>query len=270
MAALGNLSKGKASGPDKIFTDLLLRANENLATVIHQLFRCSYESGEVPSEWKEAEVRLLRKTGKASYHQTGSYRPISLTRCLGKCLERIISTWFYAFVEHINIIDKEQEGFRMFHSTTQAPLRFTQSVAYALAAFVDMEKAYDSVWRNGLLVKLHRHGIQGKIWQWIGNFLKDRTAFASLEGWEGDPFVTTVGLPQGSVVYPLLFNLYIQDIFTDVSGGKLKFEDDGSIWRTGNGIDNLESVQTWAQRWRMNINAEQFRDVPIPEEDSTA
>jgi ribonuclease HI len=271
VASLSHLTKGKAAGPDKVFTDLLLGASKNLVTAIHILFNESYETGVVPADWKKAEIKFIRKSGKSSYHQAGSYRPISLTSCLGKCLERILTTRLYAFVEHNNIIDQDQEGFRMFHSTTQALLRLTQNVvdgfndgSRTLAAFIDMEKAYDSVWRDGLLAKLAKQGIQGKIWHWIDDFLQDRSASPTLDGWEGDPFKSTVGLPQGSVISPLLFNLYIQDIFAKVTSEKVKFADDGSLWHTGKDVTtltmalerDLSAVQDWARLWRMKINPE--------------
>jgi hypothetical protein len=168
MAVLSSLPKGKAAGLDKIFTGLLACAGENLISAIQLLFKLSYRSCEIPLDWKFAEVKFLRKAGKKSYHTPASYRPISLTSCLGKCLDRILTTWLNVFVEHKKIIDKEQEGFRRNHSNTHATLRFVQSVVdgfndncISLAAF--MEKAFDSVWRDGLLVKLHRQGVKGKV-----------------------------------------------------------------------------------------------------------
>jgi ribonuclease HI len=271
VAALMSLTKGKASGPDRVFTDLLLNAGNQLVTAIHSLFKYSFEKGEAPQDWKLAEVKFLKKAGKRSYHTSSSYRPISLTSSLGKCLEKIITTRLYAFVEHHKIIDREQEGFRKNHSTTQALLRLVQTVmdgfnqdSVTLAAFVDLEKAYDSVWRDGLLVKLHRQGIQGKTWWWIRDFLDGRKAVCSLQGIRGGTFDTTVGLPQGSVISPLLFNLYIKDIFSKATGGKIKFADDGSLLQTGKVLEelrckmetDLETVADWAKKWRMNVSVE--------------
>jgi ribonuclease HI len=184
-------------------------------------------------------------------------------------MERIVTTRLNGFVEHHQLIDKEQEGFRLFHSTTQALLRFTQGVfdgfnnnMYTLAAFVDMEKAYDSVWRQGLMVKLHRQGIRGKMWHWIRDFLQSRVAYNNIQGWDSERFSTEVGLPQGSVISPLLFNLYIQDIYSRVTGENVKFADDGTIWHTGKDLvrltkcleEDLQSLHEWAMNWRMNVS----------------
>jgi hypothetical protein len=99
---------------------------------------------------------------------------------------------------------------------------------YTISAFIDMEKAYDSVWRNGLLFKLQEQGISGKAWRWIRDFLHDREAYNALQGWNSARYTTKVGLPQGSVISPLLFNIY-----SKATGEKIKFADDGNIWQSG-------------------------------------
>ena len=117
------------------------------------------------------ETRFLKKPGKPNYHNPSSYRPISLTSVLGKCMERIIVTRLYSYVEHNNHIDAEQEGFRKFHSTSMALLRLVQNIydgfnenESTVGVFIDMEKAFDSVWRKGLLHKLYNMGVKGRMW----------------------------------------------------------------------------------------------------------
>ena len=268
-AALQNLQKGKAPGSDLIYTDLLIAAEDELRKAIHSLFHRSWKEGVCPSEWKVASVTFLKKSGKADYHQPSAYRPISLTSCLGKCMEKIIVTRLYGFVEHHNILDEEQEGFRRFRGTTQALLRLTQDIMNGfnarestLAALVDMEKAYDSVWRDGLLHKLDKKGIQGRIWNWLNNFLQDRTGYCKLKHQEGEKFVSRVGLPQGSVLSPLLFNIFIEDMYEAVTCRKVKFADDGTLWRSGKDIPkmvqdmeiDLEEIRMWVKKWRMKLN----------------
>ena len=133
-----------------------------------------------------------------------------------------------------------------------------------LAAFIDMEKAFDSVWRDGLLVKMHKLGIRGKVWSWISDFLSDRTARCYLKGSHGVEFFTFVGLPQGSVISPILFIIFLQDIFRGISCQKVKFADDGTIWVTGTDPtylsniieDNLHKLLLNTLKWRMNISIE--------------
>ena len=124
-AALQSLRKGKAPGCDLIYTDLLVAAGDELKEAIHEVFHKSWQEGKCP---KVASVTFLKKSGKANYHQPSSYRPISLTSCLGKCMEKIIATRLYGFVEHNDILDNEQEGFRRFRGTSQALLRLTQDI----------------------------------------------------------------------------------------------------------------------------------------------
>ena len=137
-------------------------------TAIHSLFEFSFRSGNIPSEWKTADVKFLRKAGKKNYNIASAYRPISLTSSLGKCLERIVTVRLNGFIEHNKIIDQEREGFRKFHSTTHALMRLVQDIyngfnnkEKSLLAFIDMEKAFDSVWRDGLLVEMHNLGLEG-------------------------------------------------------------------------------------------------------------
>lgn len=97
-----------------------------------------------------------------------------------------------------------------------------------MAWFVDLEKAYDSIWREGLMVKLYNMGIKGEIWRWINNFLSGRTARCILGDFLGEEFETKIGLSQGSVISPTLFNLFIEDLMKGTKGNNCKFADDGT------------------------------------------
>ena len=249
MATLQYLKEGKSAGPDKILTYLLLHANEELEKSIHKTFNHSSKTVTLPEDWRTADVKFLRKSGKSSTHLASAYRPISLTSCLGKCLERILTVRLNGFIEHNNIIDGDQEGFRKFHSTTSALLRLVQDTnngfnnkENTLAAFIDLEKAFDSVWRDGLLVKLYRFGKRGRMWKWIEGFLKDRKARCYLKGRYGSFFYTSVGLPQGSVISPILLIIFLQDIFKELSTNGVKYADDGTILVTGTDIKELSKA----------------------------
>ena len=146
-----------------------------------------------------------------------------MTSCLGKGLERTIKQRLYVFCEHNKIIEKDQEGFRRFRSCTHAILRLVQDVCNGfndgestVAVLIDMEKAYDSMWRESLLYKLFNIGIVGRVWQWIFAFLQDRKAACMLQEYKSSVFATNIGLPLGSVIVPLLFNLFIADIYKEI------------------------------------------------------
>ena len=145
------------------------------------IFNLSWTHRSMPAAWKEALVKFLRKHGKTDYYSPSSYRPISLTSTLCKIMERIILTRLEAFVEQNGLLDVEQEGFRRFYCTTYAKLKLVQDIKEGFnkgeataACFIDLEKSYDSVWRDGLMVKLAEMGINGRMWSWIRSFLSDR------------------------------------------------------------------------------------------------
>ena len=264
-AVVQQLKKNKSPGPDQVYTEMLQHAGGEFMKAVLK----SWSTARVPIKWKEAEVKFLRKNGKKSYHDPGAYRPISLTSYLCKCLERIITSRLYGFVEHFKLLDKEQEGFRKFRGTQDALLRLTQNVynsfnkgEHTAALFIDIEKAYDSVWRDGLMVKLRDIGITGRIWHWIRDFLGDRSAAITMSGVKGPGFSTGIGLSQGSVISPLLFSLFIADWYENVKSEKVKFADDGTIWISGNDWQELmerlkedfREVMKWARKWRLKLS----------------
>ena len=134
---------------------------------------------------------------------------------------------------------------RKYRGTTQSLLRFTQTVLtgfsenkVTLATFIDMEKAFDSVWRDGLLVKLYERGANGTQWEWIANFLHDKSATCIIKSKPGESFQTELGLPQGSVLSPLLFNIFLSDIYSGVVFERVKF----ALWTCGIATEELGDI----------------------------
>ena len=119
-------------------------------------------------------------------------------------------------------------------------LNFVEKKTAAL--FIDIEKAYDSIWRDGLMVKLKEMGITGRIWQWIKDFLTDRSARINMSGVKGVDYSTAIGLPQGSVISPLLFSLFIADWYKNVKSESVKFADDGTVWMSGKDWPELMEI----------------------------
>ena len=264
-AAISKLKKGKAPGPDSYPPEIFIYAGDYMREAILVLFSLSWSEGVLPDIWKSADIKFLRKPNKSDYYTTAAYRPISLTPCLAKLMESLILTRLQSHIEGMKLIDPEQEGFRKNHSTTNAVLRLTETIADGLATaaiFVDLKGAFDRVWRNGLIHKLHQMGITGRMLRWIHNFLTSRTARCHIQDTAGPTFSTSVGLPQGSVLSPVLFNTYIIDMY-EKSGGKcVKFADDGTDWEQDK--DALVAVQLvcrkavnwvkWCRKWKMSVN----------------
>lgn len=233
------------------------------------LFNLSWKSGTLPDAWKSASIKFIRKHGKTDFYSPSSYRPISLTSTLCKIMERVVLTRLEAHIEGNHLLDVEQEGFRRFHSTTYAVLNLVQAIKEGfengdatVECFIDLEKAYDSVWREGLMVKMSEAMVNGRMWSWIHSFLGDRKGRCKIDDLEGPEFTSRTGLSQGSVLSPLLINIFIKDMFSQIKGRHTKFADDGTLWHTGDVIEQLagsvcedvSTIQDWCRKWRMKLS----------------
>ena len=190
--------------------------------------------------WEEADVIFLKKDGKDSYDVPGSYRPISITSYIGKLLEKIfvIRILKHQKIEKLN--DEDQEGFSEKRNTVRYLNRLNLSIKQdimrnntSIGLFIDLEKAFDSVWQQGLIIKLNKIGIKGKMLKIINSFLRNRKISLSINGYKGPERHGDVGVPQGSVLSPVLFKLYLSDFGEEVEKiegiTKFKFVDDGTI-----------------------------------------
>lgn len=224
--------------------------------------------------WEIAEVIFLRKDGKTSYSKPGSYRPICITSYIGKLLERIIVRRVEAFMIINNLVDPDQEGFSAGKNTVRYLNRLhldiqtdKEALKTVICLFIDFEKAFDSVWKKGLIVKLKNMGIQGSILKLIENFLLSRKVTLNINGVIGNlRQCSDYGLPQGSVISPLLFKIYVGDFLSELNDrpdiNLYKFADDGTIKTSASDsltcVHNLKeilnSLSAWTKKWRMKVN----------------
>ena len=185
---------------------------------------------------------------KGSKMHTSNYRPISLLSNINKIFEKIISERVYNFIEQNGTIYNHQYGFRKKHSTTHALINITEDIRkaldknqFALGVFVDFQKAFDTVDHNILLQKLDRYGISGNINKWFGSYLKDRKQLVSILGYDSQLRTLTHGVPQGSVLGPLLFLLFINDLHKAIQFSKVyHFADDTNLLLVGDSIKALQ------------------------------
>ena len=226
--------------------------------------------------WEAAEVIFLRKSGKDSYAKPGSYRPICLTSYIGKLKEAIIANRIEQLLIMTNQVDPDQEGFSKSKNTIRYLNRLHLGIKAdieqkltVICIFIDFEKAFDSVWKQGMIVKLNKLGICGNVLKLINNFLFSRKVALNVNGEVGDPRQSTeYGLPQGSVLSPTLFKIFVSDFVEEVSKHKdivlYKFADDGTIKITAKNskdcVATLETVlrylESWAKKWRMKYNCD--------------
>lgn len=128
-----------------------------------------------------------------------------------------------------------------------------------MGVFLDIEKAYDMVWKEGLVIKLYDAGIRGKMLNWINNFMRDRIIQVNVDGFLSSKEKVVNGTPQGSVISPVLFNVMINDIFCKLEGsfGLSLFADDGAVWKRERNLryiykqlqQAINTVETWAEEW---------------------
>ena len=265
------LKNRKAPGPDGILNEMIKHLGPKAQATLLTLFNQSWTQGQVPEVWKEAHIIPIHKKGKAKT-DPNSYRPISLISCVGKLLERIINQRLMYYLENNNILTPTQSGFRKNKNTEDQLTYFVQNIENAfqeqkslLSVFFDLSQAFDTVWKEGLKVKLLQSGIQGKMYKWLSSFLHDRTARVKLDGRHySKKLQLREGVPQGSAISPTLFVIYINDITTAITPqvDHTLHADDFAIWSAAEHVttakvrvqETVNRVLQWTKDWGLNIN----------------
>jgi len=263
-----NLNPHKSPGPDKISSKLLKLAPEELSDYLLILFNKGLKLQQIPAIWKTANITPIFKKGNRS--DPVNYRPISLTSVLCKMFEHIITSNLAKFLEDNHLFNKDQFGFRKHLSCELQLQRVCQDIAFILdnneeadLIFLDFSKAFDKVPHHLLLQKLKSYGIQDDIVNIVTSFLTGRTQKVVLDGYSSNPVAVSSGVPQGSVLGPLLFLLYINDLPDNIRSKCRLFADDSLIFRKIStkadylALQNdLDEVIYWCNKWHMTLNLE--------------
>jgi hypothetical protein len=257
-----------ALGPDGISPFFLANAPDSAVKALTLLFNFSWRHGVLPLEWKRANIFTLHK-GDGSRNDPNNYRPISLTSVVVKLMERLILRRLWKFSIDRNIILPSQAGFRAQHNTHDQLFRIREAIQRAFryhkhlsVAFLDITKAYDKTWQAGLLYKLHAAGVHGRAWRWIRAFLHQRQ-FRVIHGNSASEwFPLSAGVPQGSVISPWLFLMFINDFPTDNAFQAALFADDIAMWGSRAGLlgdrslqKALHRVHGWSVEWRVAFSS---------------
>lgn len=276
QSTLKSLAVGKAAGPDSISNRLLKELSVPLAKPLAELFNFSLRTGKVPKSWKEANITPVHKKDDPSL--VSNYRPISLLNTLGKVLEKIVHKHLFNYCRDNNLITTFQSGFVPGDSTVNQLTDLYNTFCKALdegkevrAIFCDISKAFDRVWHRGLLYKLRRAGITGSLLSWFSNYLQDRQQRVVLPGATSEWSPVRAGVPQGSILGPLLFLLYINDIVDNIKSSIRLFADDTSLYivvddPTTAGVtlnSDLYKIQKWASEWLVKFNPAKSESILI-------
>ena len=229
--ALLQLNTSKSSGPDGIPAIVLKSCAPELAPALNKLFQLSYNLGIFPSSWKLAHVFPISKKGDKS--DPSNYRPIAITSLISKTMETIVTKQLLAFLETNNLLSDHQYGFRQARSTGDLLAYAVHAWSSALESYgesrvisLDISKAFDRVWHKGLLAKLPMFGLHHTLITWISSFLSDRSIAIRVDGYLSKPHSINSGVPQGSVISPVLFILFINDLLSSTSSNIFSFADD--------------------------------------------
>ena len=273
---LKSIDISKAHGPDSVSGRMLKEAGDSIVPSLFRLFKLSLETCKFPNIWKLANVIPLYKKNNAE--TISNYRPVSLLSLVGKLLERVIFKYMYNFLKDNNIITVKQSGFKPGDSTVCQLSQLYHMFSKALdekkdirIVFCDISKAFDRVWHDGILYKLNKIGISGKILSWFENYLSDRQQRVVINGENSNYGRIHAGVPQGSILGPLLFLVYINDLVDVVNSEIRLFADDTTVFVTVDNPDqaadllnkDLENMSEWANQWLIKFSASKTKCMTI-------
>eukprot|EP00732_Lithocolla_globosa_P001166 Lithocolla_globosa_v1_NODE_538_length_3793_cov_198.788235.p1 type:complete len:860 gc:universal NODE_538_length_3793_cov_198.788235:2774-195(-) len=267
---LKQLDPTKAIGTDRIHTITLIDGAETIAPYICFIFNLSIRTGSFPNDLKPARVVPLYKKGDP--FMIPNYRPVSILITLSKIFERLIHEQLTDFFHSNNLFSKSQYGFLKNRNTTTALIDFYEELLQildqmgmtALVTFIDLAKAFDTVNHDILFAKLEMYGVYGPALKIIKSYFTARYQTVIIDGVESDPMLITCGVPQGSILGPLFFIIYINDLANSLKNSKpFMFADDTTLMTLNKDIfslrkdslQDLYNISNWCDASLLSLNA---------------
>ena len=267
---LKSLKTNKSCGTDGISNRLLKICSDSIAKPLSDIFQKSLDQEIFPSHWKMGNWSPVYKKNEKFLKE--NYRPISLLPCPSKVMERLVFLDLYKYFDSNMLLTERNSGFKQLDSTVNQLVHITNSIYKSLndgkdvcMVFLDISKAFDRVYHDGLIFKLKQLGVTGKLLGWLRSYLSGRQQRVVLNGKSSDWRNINSGVPQGSVLGPLLFLVYINDILDDLQSLCYIFADDTSFLNeiskanpdiTAVHINNeLVTLNAWSRQWLLPFNA---------------
>ena len=270
LKQLRAMPAAKATGLDGISCKVLKLSAEIIAPHIVNICNTSIETAQFPRSWKKARVVPLYKSGDSN--DVTNYRPISVLPVLSKLLERHVYNHFYAYLADYQLLLEEQSGFRQNRSCETLLIKLTDYILNNIdngnlcgMVLVDLRKAFDLVDHELMLIKLDMYGCQGKELAWFKSYLSERFQSVKYDGVLSDPLPVTIGVPQGSILGPLLFITFMNDSILEISDMRFDmYADDSTLYTAGKCVGDINRSLTtkskplynWIDANRMVLNAE--------------
>ena len=303
IRVINGLDSSKACGPDQLPTKILKMSAAYIAEPLAKIFNKSISSGHFPTAWKTATVKPVYK-GKGSPSEIKNYRPISLLPCTSKIFEKLIFARIYEHITKNALLTDKQSGYRPGHNTQLQLIYLTNKLYRSLndgqdfsIVYLDISRYFEKIWHDGLLAKCKKEfGISGSLLSWLKSYLGGRNQIVQTGCEKSVPLVLRAGVPQGSVLGPLLAIMYLNGLSKQTENGMLFFADDSSLHASHSpqkSIQVKESLQRdlhtifeYGKNWAITFNANktaqqifstkkntqvpelQFGDQPIPLTDS--
>ena len=268
---INELCSTSACGPDGVATLLLKKCSQSLCNPLYLIYRKSLDSGTVPKSFKISNITPIFKSGNKGL--AVNYRPVALTSQLSKVFEKIIRNRLLSFFDSNAILNDSQHGFRSGRSCVSQLIAHFEKVIEFLSqgsnvdvVYLDFSKAFDKLDFNILLAKLKKYGVAGKLGRWIHAFLTGRQQFVTVDGFVSALCEVFSGVPQGSVLGPLLFLIMINDIDENIKNAFLSsFADDTRMGMSIKSHDDVKTLQNdldvvyqWAEDNNMILNSSKF------------
>ena len=267
----------KATGPDSIPARFLNEVAYEITPALTLAFNASLDQGRTPDDWKQAIINPIYKPGKKDRSNPENYRPISLTCITCKILEHIVHSNIMYHLDVNKILIEVQHGFRKGRSCETQLITTVNDFAHALnegqqldTIILDFSKAFDKVDHTKLFLKLNHYGIRGKTLDWIKDFLSNRIQWVAINGAKSSMSSVRSGVPQGTVLGPLLFIVYINDLPARITSQIRLFADDSYIYRVINNSedtlklqDDITALLNWEREWSMEFHPDKCKLLRI-------